>query len=119
MQTRNTFRALMICVAATAMLAAAPVSQAKPRHHRGASPDRLCTRAAQSTDLTADQKAAVAVNQDFIQTDRAVLVAGLVSVIDGLEKVGDGDVKLDKRRFAQQHVPAALLADQQRRRALA
>ena len=61
MQTRNTFRALMICVMAMAMLVVAPTaSQAKHRRHHGASPDRVCARAANSADLTADQKAAVA-----------------------------------------------------------
>ena len=59
MHTRNTLRALAVCVVAAAMLVAAPAGQAKKGHHGSASPTAVCARAAQSSELTADQKAAV------------------------------------------------------------
>ena len=59
MHTKNALRALAIGAMATTMLVAAPAGQAKERHHRGASPSAVCARAAQSSELTADQKAAV------------------------------------------------------------
>src|SRR5438874_9036941 len=83
LRMKNSVRVLALCAAAMTMLVIAPASQAKghhhkshhkshkehQRHHSAASIRAFCDSAAQNSQLTTDQRAAIAAACDQLKTD--------------------------------------------------